>query len=338
MSDTFKPTAAVAKEAQKAIDLRKDGHRGGTDVGWKRASQLANRTPVTLDIIKRMVSYFARHAVDKKGKDWNNKEKPSKGRVSWLLWGGDAGRSWAKSILRAHVKNVETAKVKPLITRNFSKTTENFDNSKPEPEYNPCWEGYEMFGYKTLDGKKVPNCVPIKTEKREKPVTATYSDTHAQLKPVEDLSSDVMSQKEMINLLKSTKLTKYKKIGTAQLRAGVRGEKIETFINKKLETISYFGLNSGAVVKGSKGEEYIIPSDKLSRYLIDKPLTNKYQKFKVADVYCWAVKCPKSITFIAKWNEKMIAKKGDMLASPDASLTEVYRIEKSVFSKTYKKV
>ena len=25
----------------------------------------------------------------------------------------------------------------------------------------PCWEGYEMIGYKMLDGKKVPNCVPI---------------------------------------------------------------------------------------------------------------------------------------------------------------------------------
>jgi hypothetical protein len=24
-----------------------------------------------------------------------------------------------------------------------------------------CWEGYEMIGYKMLDGKKVPNCVPI---------------------------------------------------------------------------------------------------------------------------------------------------------------------------------
>ncbi len=25
-----------------------------------------------------------------------------------------------------------------------------------------CWEGYEAIGTKTLDGKEVPNCVPIK--------------------------------------------------------------------------------------------------------------------------------------------------------------------------------
>ena len=25
---------------------------------------------------------------------------------------------------------------------------------------NPCWDGYEMIGFKYVDGKKVPNCVP----------------------------------------------------------------------------------------------------------------------------------------------------------------------------------
>ncbi len=28
-----------------------------------------------------------------------------------------------------------------------------------------CWEGYEPIGTKELDGKTVPNCVPIKAEK-----------------------------------------------------------------------------------------------------------------------------------------------------------------------------
>jgi hypothetical protein len=27
---------------------------------------------------------------------------------------------------------------------------------------NPCWDGYEMIGWKTENGKKVPNCVPTK--------------------------------------------------------------------------------------------------------------------------------------------------------------------------------
>lgn len=28
----------------------------------------------------------------------------------------------------------------------------------------PCWEGYEQIGTKILDGREVPNCVPIKEE------------------------------------------------------------------------------------------------------------------------------------------------------------------------------
>jgi hypothetical protein len=29
-------------------------------------------------------------------------------------------------------------------------------------EPNPCWEGYEAIGTKIVDGREVPNCVPIK--------------------------------------------------------------------------------------------------------------------------------------------------------------------------------
>ena len=35
-------------------------------------------------------------------------------------------------------------------------------NLAPEGEDGPCWDGYEQIGTKTLDGREVPNCVPIK--------------------------------------------------------------------------------------------------------------------------------------------------------------------------------
>ena len=31
-------------------------------------------------------------------------------------------------------------------------------------EGDPCWEGYEQYGTKDVDGREVPNCIPI-TEK-----------------------------------------------------------------------------------------------------------------------------------------------------------------------------
>lgn len=30
---------------------------------------------------------------------------------------------------------------------------------------NPCWDGYEMVGWKEKNGKRVPNCVPVKNGK-----------------------------------------------------------------------------------------------------------------------------------------------------------------------------
>lgn len=29
---------------------------------------------------------------------------------------------------------------------------------------NPCWDGYEQYGTKDMDGRQVPNCVPIKED------------------------------------------------------------------------------------------------------------------------------------------------------------------------------
>ncbi len=42
-----------------------------------------------------MVSYFARHEVDKRGRNFGNEQNPSAGHIAWLLWGGDEGRAWA---------------------------------------------------------------------------------------------------------------------------------------------------------------------------------------------------------------------------------------------------
>ena len=35
-------------------------------------------------------------------------------------------------------------------------------NLAPEGEVGPCWDGYEQYGTKELDGRTVPNCIPIK--------------------------------------------------------------------------------------------------------------------------------------------------------------------------------
>jgi len=102
--NTYTPPASVASAAKRGLKLRKSqsaSNRGGTSVGVRRASQLANRQPVSLDTIGRMVSFFARHEVDKEGEGWG---KDSKGYQAWLLWGGDPGRAWANRIWKREKK------------------------------------------------------------------------------------------------------------------------------------------------------------------------------------------------------------------------------------------
>jgi hypothetical protein len=97
---TVKPPVNVAKEARRGLELRKAHGRGGTEVGVWRAENLVKRTPLDVPELKRIRSYFARHEVDKRGRDWSNKERPSAGYIAWLLWGGDPGRKWAEKELK----------------------------------------------------------------------------------------------------------------------------------------------------------------------------------------------------------------------------------------------
>lgn len=88
--------AAVKRAAAQGLTLRKQFGRGGTNIGIGRAQQLSQGKEVSDDVIKRMVSYFARHEPDKKAEHFGNRENPSNGYIAWLLWGGDAGKAWAE--------------------------------------------------------------------------------------------------------------------------------------------------------------------------------------------------------------------------------------------------
>jgi len=67
MADGFVPPAEVRANAKRGLELREKYGRGGTEVGVARARDLSNGAALSLDTIHRMVSYFARHEVDKKG-------------------------------------------------------------------------------------------------------------------------------------------------------------------------------------------------------------------------------------------------------------------------------
>lgn len=112
----YKPTAGMQSAARRAIKLKEQGKAkgAGTMVGWTRAGQLARGETLSLSTVKRMYSFFSRHEVDKKGKDWDNAENPSNGKIMWLAWGGDAGFSWSRKIVEREKnmkKSLETSEL-----------------------------------------------------------------------------------------------------------------------------------------------------------------------------------------------------------------------------------
>ena len=97
----YTPTAGMKSAAKRAIRWKEQGKAtgAGTAVGWTRAGQLARGETLSLSTVKRMYSFFSRHEVDKKGKDFYNTSNPSNGRIMWDAWGGDAGFSWSRKIV-----------------------------------------------------------------------------------------------------------------------------------------------------------------------------------------------------------------------------------------------
>jgi hypothetical protein len=190
--DGYKPTSGMQSAARRAIKLKEQGKAkgAGTAVGWTRAGQLSRGETLSLSTVKRMYSYFSRHEVDKQGKDWDNAENPSNGKIMWLAWGGDAGFSWSRKIVnreKTMKKNLElneiVEEIKDMfddvvnpITKSIEIEIEEDDEEDDMEDYESdneeedkwdnmekaCWSGYKQEGMKEKGGRMVPNCVPIK--------------------------------------------------------------------------------------------------------------------------------------------------------------------------------
>lgn len=102
-AEGYAPTDGMVAEARRGLEWRQTYGRGGTEIGVARARDIVNGRRLSRLTIGRMASYFARHEVDKQAQGFRPGEPgyPSAGRIAWALWGGDAGQSFARSILEA---------------------------------------------------------------------------------------------------------------------------------------------------------------------------------------------------------------------------------------------
>ena len=98
---------SATNNAKKAIKYKEEnGSSCGTQVGWTRARQLANRDKITRSTIARMAS-FKRHQ--------QHKDVPYTegcGGIMWDAWGGTSGVEWAINKVEQIDKKKDMAKKK----------------------------------------------------------------------------------------------------------------------------------------------------------------------------------------------------------------------------------
>lgn len=106
----FEPPQSVRNNAIDGLERRKEKGAGGLTPkqsstaganggsigsGVQRASDLKNAKYMSPQTVKRMKAFFSRHSAFKEHHD----DKMSKAFISWQLWGGDAGKNWAESVV-----------------------------------------------------------------------------------------------------------------------------------------------------------------------------------------------------------------------------------------------
>jgi hypothetical protein len=162
---------SIKNNAKRGIELNDAVENScATQVGKIRAQQLANGEPISLETIKRMYSYLSRAETF-----YDENDTKACGTISYLLWGGLAAKTWSESKLK-ELGEVELEGTTTSISSSYAgqfggpvrrRRRQKFSDinlAEGEGLEGACWEGYEAIGMKDLDGKMVPNCVPVKLQ------------------------------------------------------------------------------------------------------------------------------------------------------------------------------
>lgn len=135
-------------------------------------------------------------------------------------------------------------------------------------------------------------------------------------------------------------LHEYKKVGRVRVQAILPGTEVVTTIKGEKETTNVAKVGDVLVI-GSFEEQYLLSNTKLKdRYKFLEITKGGKEEVWEAVGKCWAVKYVglDSFMFNAPWDEQMVCNPGDYICSTKLDGTDVYRIEKDVFKKTYRLV
>ena len=178
--------SGVKSNAKRGLELNeKVNNKCATQVGKVRAQQLAQGKAISVETIKRMYSYLSRAE-----EYYDEGDTKACGTISYLLWGGKAGKRWAESKLKElgvlELASEVVSDTMAIIDDRLAYATKElaikaaqdigcdkyheheFEGKTwymPCEQHNlkkPCQAGYEQYGMKIKNGRLVPNCIPIK--------------------------------------------------------------------------------------------------------------------------------------------------------------------------------
>ncbi len=89
----------VQTNAKQALRLREEYGFGGTEVGEHMAARLADGGKLSEEEVRHVSQYFPRHVGDNLDETGKGNDKPSRGYIAWMLWGGDEGRRWSEGVV-----------------------------------------------------------------------------------------------------------------------------------------------------------------------------------------------------------------------------------------------
>jgi hypothetical protein len=125
---------AASDNAARALRIRDENPKlkCGTQVGWVRANQLANRQNISEETIARMSS-FQRHYENSKGDPTEDC-----GALMWLAWGGTEGIEWASRKLeriRTEVEDMERVEQDKVVNVELNTQINNNNKQKMKKRF-----------------------------------------------------------------------------------------------------------------------------------------------------------------------------------------------------------
>jgi len=107
---------AATEHAKRALKHREEHDSDcGTSVGWRTASILANREPVSHDRLPRIFSFLSRAKVYDQGAFFDEDGKEICGSVMFAAWGGDEMLRWAERTLEEMEENKNERHIKSVV-------------------------------------------------------------------------------------------------------------------------------------------------------------------------------------------------------------------------------